>query len=189
MSVLIALSTEKLKLLVALTLATSLVNVMISPAALPIVVFPSTSKLPRTVTLLLVPPILIAASWPKLIAVMLALKMLAVPVFELAIAGLVPFMLNAVPLVIVRVGFLTVTVPDAAPISMVPAAPNAFTVVATVLNKFCVTTAPTKVALLIVVVPAMALPIFTLVVDPLAPPVPILTVLVVAVAVGAVAKL
>ena len=84
---------------------------------------------------------------------MLALKMFAVPVLVLAIAGLEPFMLNAIPCVIVSVGLPTVIVPVAAPILTAVAAPKAFTVVELTLN-----TAAVAAFVLTVPVPVVALP-------------------------------
>ena len=72
---------------------------------------------------------------------------------------------------------------------IVPAAPNALTTVATVLNTFCVVNAPTSVPLLTVVVLPIVLPMFTLVVLPVTPPVPRFTVFVFPVEVAPVPKL
>ena len=117
------------------------------------------------------------------------LKTDAVPVLVVAIAGLAPFRFRAVALVPVMVGLATVRVPVAAPRLREVAAPAKLRVVAVALKRFCVAEAPTSVPLLTVVVPPFELPMFMLVVEEAAPPVPRLTVLIVAAAVAPVPML
>ena len=109
----------------------------------------------------------------------LVLNTEAVPVLEVKIDGLAPFRLRVVAFVPVMVGLAIVSVPVAAPKLREVAAPPRFKVVAVVLKRLWVAEAPTRVPLFIVVVPPFELPMFTLVVDEAAPPVPRFNVLVV----------
>jgi hypothetical protein len=77
----------------------------------------------------------VVAAPKALTVVTFVLNSVKVPVVEAAIVGALPFMLMFVAFVNVAVVLPTVNVPVAAPIAIVVAAPNAFTVVTFVLNN------------------------------------------------------
>lgn len=108
----------------------------------------------------------------------LVLNSVNVPVLELATVGLTPLMFKVVALPNVTVALLIVVVPVAAPIATAVAAPNAFTlkifvfstaagpvvavvaIVGAALLRFKVALLNVTVALAMVVVPALAAPMF-----------------------------